>query len=113
MNNSCLGQRRQLNGSALLEYIATVNITSTTDPDGRIIFNRLGNVEGKYEILNYQARDVGTSREFDFYQVGIWDSSVSNGSQLAPMQLNTTMAFQFGFNSSGNIAYSLATHCLL
>ena len=106
VNNSCQGQRRQLNGSTLLEYIATVNFTSTTDPDGRIMFNHLGNVEGKYEILNYQARDVGTSREFDFYQVGIWDSSVSNDSQQAALQLNTTTAFQFGLNSSGNVAYT-------
>ena len=105
-NNSCQGQKRQLNGSALLEYIAAVNITSPTDPDGRILFNGLGNVEGKYEILNYQARGVGTSREFDFYQVGIWDSSVSNDSQQAALQLSTTTAFQFGFNSSGNVAYS-------
>ena len=105
-NNSCQGQRRQLNGSALLEYIAAVNITSPTDPDGRILFNGLGNVEGKYEILNYQARDVSTSRQFDFYQVGIWDSSVSNDSQQAALQLNTTIAFHFGLNSSGNIAYS-------
>ena len=100
-NNSCQGQKRQLNGPALLEYIAAVNITNPTDPDGRILFNSLGNVEGKYEILNYQARGVGTSREFDFYQVGIWDSSVSNDSQLAALQLNTTIAFQFGLNSSG------------
>ena len=105
-NNSCHGQRRQLNGSALLEYIAAVNITSPTDPDGRILFNHLGNVEGKYEILNYQAYDVGTSHEFDFYQVGIWDSSVSNDFRLEALQLNTTMTFQFGLNSSGNVAYS-------
>ena len=105
-NNTCQGQRRQLNGSALLEYIAAVNITSPTDPDGRILFNRFGNVEGKYEILNYQAHGVGTSREFDFYPVGIWDSSVSNESQLAALQLSTAIAFQFGLNRSGNIAYS-------
>ena len=105
-NNTCQGQTRQLNGSALLEYIAAVNITSPTDPDGRILFNHFGNVEGKYEILNYQVHGVGTSREFDFYQVGIWDSSVSNDSQLAALQLNTTMTFQFGLNSSGSIAYS-------
>ena len=103
VNNSCWGQRRQLNGSALLEYIAAVNITSPTDSDGRIIFNHLGNVEGKYELLNYQVHGVGMSHEFDFYQVGIWDSSVSNDSQLAALQFNTGVVFEFGLNSSGNI----------
>ena len=105
-NNSCRGQRRQLNGSALLEYIKAVNITSPTDPDGRIIFNDLGNVEGKYEILNYQAHGVNSSREFDLYHVGTWDSSVLNDSQLAALQFNTTMTLQFGLNSFGNIVYS-------
>ena len=87
-----------------MQYIAAVNITSPTDPDGSIIFNHLGNVEGKYhsEILNYQVHGV-MLREFDFYHVGIWDSSVSNDSQLAALQLNTTMTFQFGLNNSGNI----------
>ena len=105
-NNTCRGQTRELNGSSLREYIAMINITSPTDVNNRIIFDRSGNVEGKYEILNYQASDVGGSRQYGFQQVGIWDSSLSNESELAALELNTSLTFQFGLKSSGNISYS-------
>jgi len=106
LNNTCRGQTRQLNGSSLLEYIAMINITSPTDENNRIIFDRFGNVEGKYEILNYQASDVGGLRQYGFQQVGIWDSSLSNESELAALQLNTSLTFQFGLESSGSVLYS-------
>ena len=106
LNNTCRGQTRQLNGSSLLEYIAMINITSPTDENNRIIFDHFGNVEGKYEILNYQASDVGGLRQYGFQQVGIWDSSLSNESELAALQLNTSLTFQFGLESSGSILYS-------
>ena len=109
-NRTCLNQMRMLNGSALLEYIKKVNFTSPTGD--RIIFDDMGNVEGKYEILNYQAIDTsdddGTrKREFVFNTVGIWESALTNESSLKSLQFSPVISFQFGLDSaSGQVIIS-------
>lgn len=105
-NFTCAGQRRELDGPALLEYIAMVDFES---PSGnRVLFDEEGNVEGRYEILNYQVRDVDGTREYFFESVGTWDSSVSNGTNetdtfLEALDFRELVSFQFGIDSNGEI----------
>ena len=99
-NRTCMNQTRELNGNALLEYIKKVDFISPTG--NRIVFDNQGNVEGKYDILNYQAiytnKEGGTTQtEFVFKKVGIWDSSIANGSSL---QFSPEIPFQFGLDSA-------------
>ena len=102
-NLTCSGQKWELNGSALLEYIANSNFTSITNE--RIKFDSEGNVGGRYEILNYQAADDGDNgREFSFVMVGTWDSYLASKNLSA---LNLTEATpQFGINDSNATVYS-------
>ncbi len=97
-NRTCFNQTRELNGSALLEYIQGANFQSVTG--NKVQFDLEGNVEGQYEIVNYQAlpgRD-GT-KEYSFQRVGIWDSSVQNGSKFS---LEGSAEFQFGVDKGTN-----------
>ena len=96
-NYTCKGQRRQLDGSNLLEHIANIDFDSPTG--NRIVFNANGAVEGKYDIINYQVVDSGGVMDFSYQTVGLWDSSVIGGEFL---NLNEDM-LQFGLDDSGNI----------
>ena len=96
-NCTCKGQRRQLDGSNLLEHIANIDFNSPTG--NRIVFNANGAVEGKYDIINYQVVDSGGVMDFSYQTVGIWDSSVIGGEFL---KLNEDM-LQFGLDDLGII----------
>ena len=120
-NRTCASQTRELNGSALLEYISRVNGINTITGNN-IIFDNQGNVESMYEILNYQAarqRTHGNGNsniEYFFQQVGTWDSSVVNDSNLEALNL-TSRQLQFGIDgSSGEILndpiISQCTQCI-
>ena len=104
-NRTCNGQRRALNGSALLEYISRLQFQNALTGN-LVLFDNEGNVEGRYEILNYQARDVGGTREYSFQRIGSWDSSVVNDTNLEALDLSTTIAWQFGINETGGIVYN-------
>ena len=105
-NRTCLNQTRILNGSTLLEYIEKVDFISPTG--NRVVFDKQGNVEGRYEILNYQAinnKDGGTMEtEFVFKSVGLWDSM--NGSILNSLQFSPETPFQFGFDSASEHVFT-------
>ena len=105
-NRTCLNQTRVLNGSTLLEYIEKVDFISPTG--NRVVFDKQGNVEGRYEILNYQAinnKDGGTMEtEFVFKRVGVWDSM--NGSSLNSLQFSPETHFQFGFGSASENVFT-------
>ena len=96
-NYTCKGQKRQLDGSNLLEHIANIDFNSPTG--NRIVFNANGGVEGKYDIINYQVVDSGGVTDFSYQTVGLWDSSVISGEFL---NLNEDM-LQFGLDDLGNI----------
>ena len=96
-NYTCKGQRRQLDGSNLLEYIANIDFDSPTG--NRIVFNANGAVEGKYDIINFQVVDSGGVTDFSYQTVGLWDSSLIGGEFL---KLNEDM-LQFGLDDLGNI----------
>ena len=53
----CSGQKRQLNGSAMLKYIADVQFHSPLTGI-TVQFDSRGGVEGRYEIWNYQAKNA-------------------------------------------------------
>ena len=105
-NRTCLNQTRVLNGSTLLEYIEKVDFISPTG--NRVVFDKQGNVEGRYEILNYQVttnKDGGTMQtEFVFKRVGVWDSM--NGSSLNSLQFSPETSFQFGFDSTSEHVFT-------
>ena len=68
-DNRCNGQKRQLNGSALREYIADVQFYSPLTGN-TVQFDSEGNVNGRSDIWNYNSR-------FGLFKAGIWDSSAA------------------------------------
>ena len=96
-NGTCLGQSRELNGSALLEYLMRVNFTSITN--NHIAFDENGNVRGTYEILNYQASKMPNGGfNYSFRSVGTWDSDRSQ-----KLNLTGTEFLQFGLDYDDSI----------
>ncbi len=113
-NRTCRGQIRELNGSALLEYISQVNVKNNITGNN-LLFDDQGNVESMYEILNYQARpskgggDNSSARfEYSFRRVGMWDSSVVNDSNLEALDILAGEQVQFGINNASNGSLTLA-----
>ena len=103
-NQSCVGQTRELNGSALLEYIAKLDIVNNITGN-RIVFDSEGNVEGRYVILNYQASEPVGKKEYAFVRAGTWDGSVTNDSSLQALTLNDSQTLQFGINNDKSIRF--------
>ena len=103
-NQSCVGQTRELNGSALLEYIAKLDIVNNITGN-RIMFDSQGNVEGRYVILNYQASEPVGKKEYAFVRAGTWDGSVTNDSSLQALTLNDSQTLQFGINNDKSIRF--------
>lgn len=94
-NRSCVGQKRELNGSVLVEYVKNVSFISSS---GRQIkFDANGNVEGLYNILNYQQTPQG----YQFVQVGKW---------ARELQLNSSLSLQFGLEN-GIPSTAQESHC--
>ena len=91
-NRTCFNQRRELNGSTLLEYIQRVNFTSPTG--NRVTFDNQGNVPGKYEILNFQTTAIG--EPFSLESLGTWSNLKTGGNSL---QLLPLTEFQFGYDN--------------
>jgi len=104
-NQTCKGQRKELNGSVFLNYIASVKFES---PTGNVVqFDNLGNIEGLYEILNYQVVNDSDTKEYKFVSIGNWDSSALNDTSRNTLQLNTSATLQFGVNGVGDVLYEL------
>ena len=114
-DSSCSGQKRQLNGSALLEYIADVSFYSPLTGN-TVQFDSEGNVEGRYVITNYQVRYINGTRTFGFYMAGIWDGPATrsglNGSSTSALNLSDISTLQFGTDNDGNIVFEPPeSHC--
>ena len=102
-NRSCLNQTRELNGTALLYYIHKSNFTSPTG--NKIVFDDEGNVEGIYEIFNYQ---YGGS-EFKFQSMGVWNSTLAvAGKELFSFN---SVPFQFGVENNAVLSVPPESHC--
>ena len=102
INQTCAGQKNDLTGSALLEYIKNVSFPSPTR--NWVRFNENGSVEGKYEILSYYAFDNPSGRTYDLRTVGSWVESRMIGDESVPLKINET-DLQFGIDEAGNIRY--------
>ena len=105
-NQTCKGQKKELNGSIFLSYIADVKFESPTE--NVVQFDNLGKIEGVYEILNYQVvNNSGGNREFEFVSVGTWSSSAVNDTDVNALQLNMNATLQFGLNGVKDVLYEL------
>ena len=92
-DNRCNGQKRQLNGSALHEYIADVQFHLPLTGN-KVQFNSDGHVEGQFDIWNYQCRN-----SCGFTEVETWNSA--GGSTLNLTDMST---FDFG-NYNGSVVH--------
>ena len=74
-NYSCVGQKNELNGSSLRQYLQEVDFIS---PIGRrVYFNESGNPVGTiYEVTNYN------KSRLSFMRIGTWNESFSEDDRL-------------------------------
>ena len=101
-NQRCPGQKRELNGSTLLEYLSRVDFINPIT-ENRVTFDNNGSAPGRYEILNYQAHLSNGVVQYGFQRVGTWSSSRINSSE--PLKIFNNVTFQFGLNKSGRILF--------
>ena len=110
-DNRCNGQKRQLNGSALREYIADVQFYSPLTGN-TVQFDSEGNVNGRSDIWNYNSR-------FGLFKAGIWDSSAAgetrsgiNVSGVSPLNFTDVSTLNFGIDQNGhNVHEPPESHC--
>ena len=96
-NQSCPGQKRELNHLSLLDYLGKVDFISPLTED-RVKFDSLGNAAGTYEILNYQAQISNGVIRYGYKQVGMWSDTASEA-----LMFFDNVTLQFGINHSGGI----------
>ena len=93
-NYTCAGQRRELNGMNLLEFLK--NLTFISPTGHTILFDAEGNVQGQgYDIINYQKSPE--TAEFGFVTLGTWTQSQTQSLQLG------NSSIQFGINEDNAI----------
>ena len=93
-DNHCSGQKRELNGSALREYIAH-EVHFHSPLTGNIVqFNSDGHVEGQFDIWNYQC-----GNSCSFAKVGTWNSA-----GYSTLKFTDVSALNFG-NSNRSVVH--------
>ena len=99
-DNRCSGQKRELNGSALRDYIARVQFHSPLT--GNIVqFNSDGHVEGQFDIWNYQCGNTCS-----FTKVGTWNSA-----GYSALNFTDVSTLDFG-NYNGSVVHEPPeSHC--
>ena len=102
VNQRCPGQKRELNGSTLRQYLESVDFISPLTGN-RVTFDNNGSAPGRYEILNYQAYLAGGVVQYGFQRVGTWSSPRINRS--GPLEFFKNVTLQFGLNKSGRILF--------
>ena len=102
VNQSCPGQRRELSGSTMLQYLQRVDFVSPLTGN-RIAFDPTGSAAGNYEILNYQANVTNGVTEYGYLRVGTWSNSRINISK--PLKFFTNVTLQFRLDNSMSIVY--------
>ena len=99
-DGSCSGQKRELNGSALHEYIASVRFHSPLTGN-TVQFNSHGHVEGQFDIWNYQCEN-----SCSFTKVGTWNSA-----GYSALNFTDVGTLDFG-NSNGSVVHEPPeSHC--
>ena len=102
VNQRCPGQRRELSGSTMLEYLQRVDFVSPLTGN-RIAFDPTGSAAGNYEILNYQANISNGVAEYGYLRVGTWSNSRINSSE--PLEFFNNVTLQFRLDNSTSIVY--------
>ena len=93
--HTCVGQKRELNGAAILEYIQNVSFTSST---GNLIsFDENGNVVSGYEIVNFQNI---RSEEYELNRIGVWKPSTTD--RESELMLNDK-SLQYGIYENNSV----------
>ena len=101
-NKTCVGQTKTFNGQNLRDYLKSVNFTNHITGN-YISFNENGNIEGSYNIKNYQVNNESTT--YKLAPVFYWDEQT--GLHKYP---NETA--QFGHDQkSGSILYQFKSQC--
>ena len=101
-NQSCPGQKKELNSSNLQYYLEKVDFVSPLTKN--TVTFRNGSAAGNYEILNYQAEISNGVIHYSYKQVGIWTNLLTqNGSNSDSLKLWEDVTLQFGVTSSGGI----------
>ena len=105
-NHSCQGQNNTLSGELLANYLYNVNFISLTD--NAIRFDESGNVEGKFNVLNYQVMQPCSkcNKTYDLLPVAHWDSTAT---QRLHFYSNETP--QFGIGPSGELLFHFESKC--
>ena len=107
-NQSCPGQKKELNSSSLKDYLEKIDFVSPLTKNTVTFHN--GSAAGNYEILNYQAEISNGVIHYSYKQVGIWTNLVTqNGSNSDNLKLWEDVTLQFGVNSPGSIIYQPPT----
>ena len=105
-NQRCPGQKRELNGSTLRQYLGSVDFISPLTGN-RVTFDSLGSVAGIYEVVNYQAllSSGDTQFEYEYQQVGMWSNFRMNSSGTESLKVFDNVTLQFGLNESDDIIF--------
>ena len=76
-NHSCQGQSNTISGEMLANYLYNVNFTSPTS--NAIQFDESGNVEGKFNVLNYQVMQacLDCNKTYRLVQIAHWNSTAT------------------------------------
>ena len=96
-NRSCQGQNNTISGKMLANYLYNVSFTSPTG--NAIQFDESGNVEGKFNILNYQAC-LDCNKTYQLVQIAHWNSTATER-----LHFYSNETPQFGFNQSGDVLF--------
>ena len=99
-NRSCQGQNNSISGEMLANYLYNVNFTSPTG--NAIQFDESGNVEGKFNILNYQVMQacLDCNITYRLVQIAQWDSTATER-----LHFNSNERPQFGIDPSGDVLF--------
>ena len=105
-NRSCQGQNNTISGEMLADYLYNVNFTS---PTGNVIwFDESGNVEGKFNILNYQVMQgcLDCNKSYQLVQIAHWDSTATES-----LHFHSNKSPQFGIDALGDIRFKFESQC--
>lgn len=100
----CAGQRNDLNGSAIRDYLRTVNYTSVTG--NSVFFDETGSIEGAYSILNYQFDE--SLADYRNVMAAGWDLRRPSTKRLVFVE---NVTHQFGVDENGDPIRSLESQC--
>ena len=96
-NRSCQGQNNTISGKMLANYLYNVSFTSPTG--NAIQFDESGNVEGKFNILNYQAC-LDCNKTYRLVQIAHWNSTATER-----LHFYSNERPQFGIDQSGDVLF--------